>query len=194
MPVTLPLEIYETFEEKFGKADARKLVKSFETAIGDFSDYKWAVTRDELFSRLATKEEVRRLETEIHRLATKEEVSRLPTKEEISRLATKEEISRLATKEEISRLATKEEISRLATKEEVSRLATKEELAEFRAESNEQYSKLSERMTALELKVENKLLQFDRKFTIMFVVLFFTTIFLNQNTLEFLFRVLGLIK
>ncbi len=167
MPVTLPLEIYETFEEKFGKADARKLVKSFETAIGDFSDYKWAVTRDELFSRLATKEEVRRLETEIHRLATKEEVSRLPTKEEISRLA---------------------------TKEEVSRLATKEELAEFRAESNEQYSKLSERMTALELKVENKLLQFDRKFTIMFVVLFFTTIFLNQNTLEFLFRVLGLIK
>jgi hypothetical protein len=25
MPVTLPLEIYETFEERFGKDDARKL-------------------------------------------------------------------------------------------------------------------------------------------------------------------------
>jgi hypothetical protein len=34
----------------------------------------------------------------------------------------------------------------------------------------------------------------DRKFTIMFIILFFTVIFLNQNALEFLFRVLGVIK
>jgi ABC-type phosphate transport system auxiliary subunit len=34
----------------------------------------------------------------------------------------------------------------------------------------------------------------DRKFTIMFVILFFTIIFLNQNALEFLARILGLIK
>ena len=36
--------------------------------------------------------------------------------------------------------------------------------------------------------------ELDRKFTIMFIILFFTLIFLNQNALEFIFRVLGLIK
>jgi len=36
--------------------------------------------------------------------------------------------------------------------------------------------------------------ELDRKFTIMFIILFFTVIFLNQNALEFIFRVLGLIK
>jgi len=34
----------------------------------------------------------------------------------------------------------------------------------------------------------------DRKFTIMFIILFFTLIFLNQNALEFIFGVLGVIK
>ncbi|MEK7729534.1 MAG: hypothetical protein AAB354_14055 [candidate division KSB1 bacterium] len=179
MPVTLPLEIYETFEEKFGKTDAKKLVKSFEVVINDFSDYKWAVTRDELFGRLASKEEIHRLEVEISRVATKEE---------LRRLATKEEINRFATKEEINLLATKEAISRLATKDEISRLATKEELMAFRTEVYELIGKLSERMTSLELKVENKLLQFDRKFTIMLVILFFTIIFLNQNALEFIYK------
>jgi ABC-type phosphate transport system auxiliary subunit len=36
--------------------------------------------------------------------------------------------------------------------------------------------------------------ELDRKFTIMFIILFFTLIFLNQNALEFIFRVLGVIK
>jgi predicted nuclease with TOPRIM domain len=35
--------------------------------------------------------------------------------------------------------------------------------------------------------------ELDRKFTIMFIILFFTVIFLNQNALEFIFRVLGVI-
>lgn len=49
-------------------------------------------------------------------------------------------------------------------------------------------------ITRLEGKIEKEILRLDRKFTIMFVVLFFTIIFLNQNALEFLARVLGLIK
>jgi len=46
----------------------------------------------------------------------------------------------------------------------------------------------------LEGKIEKEILRLDRKFTIMFIILFFTVIFLNQNALEFLFRVLGVIK
>jgi len=46
----------------------------------------------------------------------------------------------------------------------------------------------------LEGKIENEILRLDRKFTIMFVILFFTILFLNQNALEFMAKVLGLIK
>lgn len=146
MTVTLPLEIYETFEERFGKDDARKLVKSFENAIGDMTEYKWAVTRDELFSRLASKEE----------------------------------ISKLATKEEISKFATKEELSRFATKEDLERFATKEDLLNLRTE--------------LLGKLEAFALKLDRKFTIMFIILFFTILFTNQNSITFILRLLGIVR
>ena len=46
----------------------------------------------------------------------------------------------------------------------------------------------------LEGKIEREILRLDRKFTIMFVILFFIIVFLNQNALEFMARVLGLIK
>jgi len=48
-------------------------------------------------------------------------------------------------------------------------------------------------ISRLEGKIENDILRLDRKFTVMFVVLFFTVIFLNQNALEFMARVLRLI-
>lgn len=43
-------------------------------------------------------------------------------------------------------------------------------------------------------KFQVEITRLDRKFTIMFVVLFFTIIFLNQNALEFLARIFGLVK
>ena len=48
--------------------------------------------------------------------------------------------------------------------------------------------------TELSAKIENEILKLDRKFTIMFIILFFTLILFNRNALEFLLKVLGLIK
>ena len=48
--------------------------------------------------------------------------------------------------------------------------------------------------TELSAKIENEILKLDRKFTIMFIILFFTLILVNQHALEFLLKVLGLIK
>jgi len=48
--------------------------------------------------------------------------------------------------------------------------------------------------TELSAKIENEILRLDRKFTILFIILFFTLILVNQNALEFLLKVLGLIK
>jgi len=44
------------------------------------------------------------------------------------------------------------------------------------------------------LEIEKEILRIDRKFTVLFVVILFTIIFLNQNALEFIFRIIGLIR
>jgi len=44
------------------------------------------------------------------------------------------------------------------------------------------------------LEVEKEISRIDRKFTVMFVVILFTIIFLNQNALEFIFRILGVLR
>jgi hypothetical protein len=46
----------------------------------------------------------------------------------------------------------------------------------------------------LEGEIQKSKLELDRKFTIMFSILFFTTIFINQNALEFIAKLLGIIK
>jgi hypothetical protein len=46
----------------------------------------------------------------------------------------------------------------------------------------------------LEAKIEREILKLDRKFTIMFIILLSAVILVNQNALEFLLKVLGLIK
>jgi len=46
----------------------------------------------------------------------------------------------------------------------------------------------------LEGKIDAVQLALDRKFMIMFLILFFTTIFVNQNALKFMAELLGLIK
>ena len=48
--------------------------------------------------------------------------------------------------------------------------------------------------TELSAKIENEILRLDHRFTILFIILFFTLILVNQNALEFLLKVLGLIK
>jgi molecular chaperone GrpE (heat shock protein) len=48
--------------------------------------------------------------------------------------------------------------------------------------------------TELSAKIENEILRLDRKFTIMFIILLFAVILVNQNALEFLLKFLGLIK
>jgi hypothetical protein len=73
---------------------------------------------------------------------------------------------------------------KLEIKDELTKeLATKADIAHIEGE-----------IALVREEMKNWILRLDRKFTIMFVILFFTIIFLNQNALEFLAKVLGLIK
>ena len=73
---------------------------------------------------------------------------------------------------------------KLELKDELTKeLASKADLQVLRAE-----------IQAMEAKIEKEILRLDRKFTILFIILFFTLILVNQNALEFLLKVLGVIK
>ena len=62
-------------------------------------------------------------------------------------------------------------------------LATKEDLAKLQGAVKEDLAKIDARFERM-----------DKKFTNLFTIIMFTIIFLNQNALEFLVRVIGLIK
>lgn len=53
---------------------------------------------------------------------------------------------------------------------------------------------LREEMKTLRAEIDLKVERLDRKFTVMFLVLLFTTIFLNKETLSFFLRVIGILK
>ena len=165
MPVTLPIEVYETLEKGFGKEDAKKIIKSLETAISDITEYKWKVTKDELLDAIR-----------------KEFVTKELFDERINTLRVDLEGLRIYLEGKIETLKVD-----LGGKIENNRVDLGGKI-----ENNK--TSLEGKIEREVLRLENKIVALDRKFTIMFVVLFFTIIFLNQNALEFLARVLGLIK
>jgi len=52
MPAVLPLDIYEVFEEWFGKEGARKVLKALEVTIADTIEHRWATTREDLLNAI----------------------------------------------------------------------------------------------------------------------------------------------
>ncbi len=95
----------------------------------------------------------------------------------------------LASKADIQVLKTEIQAVRAEMQAMEERLEAKIELV--RRELSGEIDKVRAEFSA---KIENEILKLDRKFTIMFIILFFTLILVNQNALEFLLKVLGLIK
>jgi ABC-type phosphate transport system auxiliary subunit len=73
-------------------------------------------------------------------------------------------------------------------------LATKAEFIGEMKTLRQEMETLRQEMETLRHEVKYDILRLDRKFTVMFVILFFIIIFLNQNAIEFMAKVLGLIK
>jgi len=110
-------------------------------------------------------ETYRRLEKRFGEEETKEIIKALDATLQVTGQKTDEVIKRIENKAEALITQKKFELKDELTKE----LATKADL--------------------LAVKLE-----LDRKFTIMFLILLFTTIFVNQNALKFIAELLGLIK
>jgi len=73
-------------------------------------------------------------------------------------------------------------------------LASKADIQVLKAEIQAVRTEMQAMEARLEAKIEREIFKLDRKFTILFIILFFTLILVNQNSLEFLLKVLGLIK
>jgi restriction endonuclease Mrr len=80
----------------------------------------------------------------------------------------------------------------LASKADIQVL--KAEIQPVRAEMQAMEERLEAKIEKVRLELKEEILKLDRKFTIMFIILLFAVILVNQNALEFLLKVLGLIK
>ncbi len=80
----------------------------------------------------------------------------------------------------------------LASKADIQVL--KAEIQAVRAEMQAMEQRLEAKIEKVRLELKEEIFKLDRKFTILFIILFFTLILVNQNALEFLLKVLGLIK
>ncbi len=80
----------------------------------------------------------------------------------------------------------------LASKADIQVLKT--EIQAVRAEMQAMEQRLEAKIEKVRLELKEEILKLDSKFTIMFIILLFAVILVNQNALEFLLKVLGLIK
>ena len=175
MPNIIKIETLQFFEDRLGKEEGRKVAEVLERAYEEMEKkaeslaiQKKLELKDELTKELATKEDIARLEGMI-----KSETSRLEgmIKSEISRLE-----GMIKSETAKSEGMIKSEISRLEgmMKSEISRLE-----GLIKSET---------------LKLENKLTQLEKKFTLMIFALFFVVIFLNQNTIEFILKIINVVR
>lgn len=90
-------------------------------------------------------------------------------------------------------LATKEDLANLRAelKEDIAQV--RQELGGVQSELKEDITALSTSMIGLEARM-GKFAQLDKKFTVLWLVTLFVIVFLNQNALEFLAHLLGLMK
>jgi restriction endonuclease Mrr len=91
------------------------------------------------------------------------------------------------------KLELKDELTKeLASKADIQVLKT--EIQAVRAEMQAVEERLEAKIEKVRLELKEEILKLDRKFTILFIILLFAVILVNQNALEFLLKVLGLIK
>jgi hypothetical protein len=175
MPNIIKIETLQFFEDRLGKEEGRKVAEVLERAYEEMEKkaeslaiQKKLELKDELTKELATKEDIARLEGMI-----KSETSRLEG----------------MMKSEISRLEgmIKSEIFRLEG-------MIKSETAKSEGMIKSEISRLEGLIKSETLKLENKLTQLEKRFTLMIFALFFVVIFLNQNTIEFILKIINLVR
>ena len=189
MASVIKVETLQFFEDRLGKEEGRKVAEVLERAYDEMEKkaeslalQKKLELKDELTKELATKEDIARLEGMI-----KSETERLDGK--IMNL--EEKITRLEGKME-------SEIKRLEGKmeSEIKRLEGKIESETKRLEEmiKSETSILKEQIQSETQKIAKDIIRLEKKSTIMFTLLFFVVLFVNQSALELILKIIQLIR
>ncbi len=178
MARAIDLELLQLLEDKLGKETTRKVAQAIELGLEileileksaeELAIQKKLELKDELTKELASKADIQVLKTEIQAVRAETQVDLQALRAEMQAME-----------------------QRLEEKIELVRKELGGEIDKVRAELDGKIDKFRAELSA---KIENEILRLDRKFTIMFIILLFAVIFVNQNALEFLLKVLGLIK
>ena len=164
MPNIIKIETLQFFEDRLGKEEGRKVAEVLERAYEE-------------------------MEKKAESLAIQK---KLELKDELTKeLATKEDIARLEgmIKSEISRLE-----GMIKSETAKSEGMIKSEISRLEGMMKPEISRLEGLIKSETLKLENKLTQLEKKFTLMIFALFFVVIFLNQNTIEFILKIINLVR
>jgi len=186
MPNIIKIETLQFFEDRLGKEEGRKVAEVLERAYEEMEKkaeslaiQKKLELKDELTKELATKEDIARLERMIKSETAKSEGM---IKSETSRLEG-------MIKSEISRLE-----GMIKSETAKSEGMIKSEISRLEGMMKPEISRLEGLIKSETLKLENKLTQLEKKFTLMIFALFFVVIFLNQNTIEFILKIINLVR
>ena len=191
MGMHLSVEVYEVFEKAFkGKDEAKKVMNGLEEAIVSSIHENWYRTKEELkrevFSEFATRKDLDVVRTELVGMIHETKAELLGKFDALYQKTEKDKAELVGMLNE-----TKAELVGMMNETKAELLGImKQDKAELLGKFDALYQKTEKDKAELLLKIE----RIDKKFTVYFSVLLFMIIFLNQNALEFIAKVLGLIK
>ena len=205
----LSTEAYDVFEQVFqGKDNAKKVMRALEEAIVTTVHDSWYRTKEELkaevFSHFATKDDLQQVRTELLAEMKKDKAELIgkigavyeKTERDKTELLGKMEKDKAELVGMITNVHTE-----LTGKFEALYEKTEKDKAELSGKIEALFAKTEKDKAELNEKIENvkseMLVRFekmDKKFSLYFALLLFAIIFLNQNALEFIAKVIGIIR
>ena len=199
MPGRLSVEVYEIFERNFNnKEDALKIINAFEETINESVSVSWYKTKNEMlseiFSVVATKEDLRSLRVELLSEMKKDKAEILGRLYALYEKTEKDKAELLGIIEQ-----NKIELLGIIEQNKTELLGMIEQnkielLGIIEQNKTELLGMIESNRIELNAKIDTIYLKLDRKITLWSFSIIFIIIFLNQNALEFIAKIIGLIK
>jgi len=199
MPGRLSVEVYEIFERNFNnKEDALKIINAFEETINESVSVSWYKTKNEMlseiFSVVATKEDLRSLRVELLSEMKKDKAEILGRLYALYEKTEKDKAELLGMIEQ-----NKTELLGMIEQNKIELLGMIEQnktelLGIIEQNKTELLGMIESNRIELNAKIDTIYLKLDRKITLWSFSIIFIIIFLNQNALEFIAKIIGLIK
>jgi len=199
MPGRLSVEVYEIFERNFNnKEDALKIINAFEETINESVSVSWYKTKNEMlseiFSVVATKEDLSSLRVELLGEMKKDKAEILGRLYALYEKTEKDKAELLGMIEQ-----NKTELLGIIEQNKTELLGMIEQnktelLGIIEQNKTELLGMIESNRIELNAKIDTIYLKLDRKITLWSFSIIFIIIFLNQNALEFIAKIIGLIK